>query len=334
MDNILGKALEIEPLSNITYRLLGHFVTIFMLHRPAHTRGSATGHAPELLNQCLDFAARKKFHFATPDQIVHLAQTGQAPRRPTLCFTIDDGYADEVQQLCPVFFKYSIPPTIFVLSRFVSQEDWPWDAKLAYLFSQSATQRIDCNLLGSEFHLDLSCAEARIKSRRTIVGFAKTLKATQIIQLTEQLAHHLAIELPQRAPDAYQAATWEELRHFEKQGLNVGSHGCSHFTLNSLSHQEVISELHAAKARLTQELSNPSQIFCYPSGTSRDFSPEHIKLVKDAGYLGALTANPGNTTLAQIKDAPFTILRHAFPNDFETFVRYTSWFEALRTRFA
>jgi len=332
MDKFLGKILEKESLSNVTYKLLGHYVTVFMLHRPANHNQYINGHCINLIEKCLKFSIKKGFNFATPDELILLAKNGHQPKRPTICFTIDDGYADEVESLCPLFIKYSIQPTIFVITDFIDQQDWPWDAKISYMFENVTNKVFEFTFEHDKINLDLSTPETLKKSRRAIVSYAKSLKAHKIINLMNNLAEQLAISLPSKAPDRFKPASWSDLRHLEKKGLVVGSHGRNHFTLNSIDDQQIARELNFSKKKLHENLKSSSQVFCYPSGTARDFSPHHTKLVKEAGHIGAMTAKPGNTTMTQINNSPYTIRRHALPDSYEMFVRYVSWFEALRTR--
>jgi peptidoglycan/xylan/chitin deacetylase (PgdA/CDA1 family) len=334
MSKLLTKALEITPLSNLAYNLLGHYVTILMLHRPESLDGTFNGHSPALVERCLKYVKKQNFHIATPDEIISAALNNRQPSRPTICFTIDDGYADEANQLAPVFLKFGIQPTLFVITDFVDGIDWPWDAKISYLIANAPPSNSIIKISGLDVQLNLSDHESRQIKRRSIVKLAKTMQSEELAKLITQLSLHLNLEIPKLAPPAYQPATWTELRAHEQNGLILGSHGCSHKLFNALSDQEVTFELSRAKERLKEEIVSPSNVFCYPSGTSKDFSPRHHSLVKNAGYAAALSANPGNTNFSQIRQSPFNIMRHSFPNDFETFVRYTSWLEALRTRLA
>lgn len=334
MGKILTSALESETIANLAYKILGHYITIFMLHRPSGADRSYNGHSLELVEQCVKFAIKMRYHISTPDEIVQDALKGVYPDRPTICFTIDDGFADEAQILAPIFLKNGVRPTLFVLTDFVDGLDWPWDSKISHLVLNTSTDVSSINFNNAVIPIDLSSPDNRSTSRRNLVKFAKKLASKDLLAFLNELARRFELEIPTTAPNSRQAVDWGTLRQLEKQGLIIGSHACSHRLFTSLSDEEIRDELIRSKTRLENELQQPSRVFCYPSGTAQDFSNKHFRLLEEAGYIAAFSAIPGNTTVAQIKSAPYSILRHAFPNDFETFIRYTSWFEALRTKLA
>jgi peptidoglycan/xylan/chitin deacetylase (PgdA/CDA1 family) len=152
----------------------------------------------------------------------------------------------------------------------------------------------------------------------------------------EALLAHLqatvGYEIPLAAPPEYQPVSWSQLRQAELKGLRVGCHTRSHFTLNALQDEEVSAELEHSKARLAAEMTQPSAIFCYPSGTHNDFSPRHERLVHQAGFLAAVSTLSKNTSAQAIVQAPYRIERIGMPQQLKQFVRYISWFEFLRGR--
>jgi len=70
----------------------------------------------------------------------------------------------------------------------------------------------------------------------------------------------------------------------------LGGHTRTHANLKSLDQREVIDEIRAVADLSTgrNELSSPT--FAYPFGI---YSAEHAKLVRDAGFIGAMTTDPG-----------------------------------------
>lgn len=334
MESLFSRALASDSLTFLANKLIGHYITIFMLHRPEGADHSFNGHSLSLVEECLKFTRKKKYHVSTPDKIVADALQGIYPKHPTICFTIDDGFDDEANVLAPVFLRYGIQPTLYVLTDFIDKIDWPWDSKISYLVGNTNTKRAKVQFNNMDLSINLTSADTRNHTRRSLVKFAKTLRSDELSKFLNELSSCLETEIPLMAPSNKQPASWDSLRQLEKNGLIVGSHACTHRLFSSLSNEEISRELTHSKARLEFELKQPSQVFCYPSGTAQDFSESHFSLVKNAGYSAALSAIPGNTTTTKIKLSPYNISRHAFPNDFETFVRYTSWFEALRTRLA
>jgi peptidoglycan/xylan/chitin deacetylase (PgdA/CDA1 family) len=82
----------------------------------------------------------------------------------------------------------------------------------------------------------------------------------------------------------------EEMRAWVDEGMEVGSHTCSHADLNQLSLAEARHELLQSKSDLENLLQKPVTQFCYPYG---HFSPELEALVSQAGYEAATTTHRG-----------------------------------------
>lgn len=332
VDKFLLKLLSSYLLNSCVNKLLGHYVTIYMIHRPAAKDGLYHGLSHELLEQCLIYAKKQNYHFASLDEIVNDAIHGRVPSRPTLCFTIDDGFSDQVEELVPLLLKYDAKPTIFVLTHFVDGIDWPWDSKIAYIVNNTSCCLNYLSYNGVQFPLDFSSMENKILTRRSLVKYAKYLPSQELNNFMEVIAKELAVSPPLVAPALYTPTSWERLRHYESLGLKVGSHACTHRVFSSLALDTVKEELIQAKNRLEAELNLPSQVFCFPSGTDKDFSAVHADLVRELGYMAAVSATPGNNTMTSIKQTLYTITRHTFPNTLARFARYSSWFEVIRSK--
>ena len=332
MDKFLLGLLGFNLLNNCINKLMGHYVTIYMIHRPIPIDGLYQGLAPDLLEQCLIYAKNKNYHFASLDELVSDAINGIVPNKPTLCFTIDDGFNDQVEALVPILLKYDAKPTIFVLTNFVDGKDWPWDFKLAYMINTTSCKSDSMSYKGTQFQLNLTSMQNRTITRRALVKYAKYLPNEVLDDFMVAVANELMVVPPLAAPEGYTPTSWERLRHFESLGLKIGSHACTHRVFSSLALTTVKEELIQAKNRLAVELSAPSKTFCYPSGTTKDFSSAHVDLVRELGYVAAVSASPGNNTLTSIKQNLYAITRHTFPNTLAQFARYSSWIEVLRSK--
>ena len=332
MDKIIKKAVEFKPLTAVANQLIGHYVTIFMIHRPTSKESNYHGLNPQLLDECLTYAKQNGFEFSSIDEIFTNALNGVKADRPTLCFTIDDGFDDQLNELVPILLKHNAKPTLYVLVDFIDTINWPWDYKLIYLINHTELKELKFTHNNREFNFDLSTGAQKTASRRTLVRYMKYLSQKEFFDLMAEVIQKLDVVLPDQIPEAYAPAKWSELREYEKRGLRVGSHACTHRVFNSLSLDEVRSELKRAQTRLAEELASPSNIFCYPSGTTQDYSNLHAPLLQELGYPAAVSATPGNTNYTFIKKDPYNIRRHSFPNNLDRFIRYASWFEAVRSK--
>ena len=327
----LHRLLASSGISALMNFIVGHYVTIYMIHRPQPLDGAYEGLTPEVLEQCIVYAKKAGFEFASIDEILAAAAAGLKPKRPTICFTLDDGYQDQLDQLVPILLAHNCKPTLFTIVGMIDGVDWPWDAKLSYAAWISTLAKASFQFNNTTFDLVLDHPGVRIRSRRQLTRFGKTLKPDQLHEFIQTALTALAFDPNTSIPTSYRPVSWGSLRGAEQRGLRIGSHACSHQVFTVLSDAQISAELERANRLLAQELKAPSRVFCYPSGTINDYSSHHIQLVKAQGYAGALTSTPGNTNLKQIQENPFQIKRHSFPNNFEKFVRYSSWLEYIRS---
>lgn len=312
--------------------LLGQFVTIYMMHRPKATDGAYEGTNPELLELYIKQAQKRGFHFASVEEVVSDALSGKKQRHPTLSFTLDDGYQDQLDVLVPVLLQYNCKPTIFVITDMIDTNEWPWDAKLAYGIWNTPVTQLEVQMNSAFEKIRLDTPIHRISARRQLTTYAKRLPENQLEKFLDTILPQLKIDFSS-PPREYQPASWKSLQVAEAKGLHVGSHGCSHRVFNSLTDDQIIVELDRAKHTLAEHIKNPSRIFCYPSGKITDFSNKHSTLLKNAGYIGSLSSIPGNPNYRMIQSNPFSICRHSIPNNLGTFIRYASWLEYLRSKF-
>lgn len=82
----------------------------------------------------------------------------------------------------------------------------------------------------------------------------------------------------------------EEWREWHKAGMDVGSHTQHHADLLAVAPEQARIEINASKAELEQAIGCEVRHFCYPYGR---YAPEHIEMVKQAGYATATTTHRG-----------------------------------------
>lgn len=332
MNHLLLQAMTSKYVDRWMTKLLGPFVTIYTLHRPSPANRSFHGIDEELLDRSLQFAVERGYCFASIDELVEAAVKRQELTHPTLCFTLDDGYADQLTRLVPVLLKYQAKPTLFTITDFVDRVDWPWDAKVSYITWNTRQTHFTLKSNGVSLELNCSSAGHRVNTRRTLSRHAKTLNRQALNDFLEQLQRVCDVVIPEQAPEEYAPASWKSLREYEAQGLRIGAHSRSHLVLSALSDEEILQELTYSKNRVETELTNPSRVFCYPSGTARDFSVAHPRLVEQVGFSSAITTISKPTNLHLIRNNLYQIDRIGFPETFDKFVRYSSWIEVLRNK--
>ena len=82
--------------------------------------------------------------------------------------------------------------------------------------------------------------------------------------------------------------SWDEIRMLHDQGVEIGSHSCSHQSLVKLSFDKLKHEIQSSKQRIESEICAEIQSFAYPYG---NFNPEAVAIVQNE-YAIAFTTQP------------------------------------------
>jgi peptidoglycan/xylan/chitin deacetylase (PgdA/CDA1 family) len=191
MGGIFYRALASQRITRLMNSVVGHYATIYMIHRPRPLDGAYEGVSPALLEQCILYAKSAGFEFASVDDVIEKALAKQKPARPTLCFTLDDGYQDQLDQLVPVLLKHDCKPTLFTIADMVDGVDWPWDSKISDAVWHAQQQQLNFSFRDQQFALDVSSADAKRRSRRELTRFGKRLPADQLNEYVIALVHAL-----------------------------------------------------------------------------------------------------------------------------------------------
>ncbi|CAG8998969.1 MAG: hypothetical protein CENE_00933 [Candidatus Celerinatantimonas neptuna] len=102
--------------------------------------------------------------------------------------------------------------------------------------------------------------------------------------------------------DGLISLTSDQINELLEYGIEIGSHTMTHNQLTDLTDNQANQEL-TDSYQLIKSLTNDNITFCYPRGA---YNTEHLKMVKEIGYLAAVTIQRGN---AQDLSALFNLKR-------------------------
>lgn len=97
--------------------------------------------------------------------------------------------------------------------------------------------------------------------------------------------------------------SWQELKEMKAAGMQIESHSLTHRDLGDMSPAEQAEEIVKSKEILDKALGQSTRYFCYPNGS---YNQETLKLLRQNGYLLAVTLHPG---WVKPGDEPLTLSR-------------------------
>lgn len=83
--------------------------------------------------------------------------------------------------------------------------------------------------------------------------------------------------------------TWQDVRELEDRGFTIGAHSLTHRQLSSLDESEQRQEILGSARALAARLGHRIEAFAYPFGSFADYTPLTQDLVKEAGFIFAVS---------------------------------------------
>jgi peptidoglycan/xylan/chitin deacetylase (PgdA/CDA1 family) len=220
-----------------------------------------------------------------------LANPGDA--RKFVCFTLDDGYRDNLEFAAPVFQKHSVPYTVFVTPGFVDRERTIWWETLEKLLNDVSELSFDFGN-GPE---TIFCASRD----------AKTMAFDRIATHVETASEDLAVAQIDLAAKACginamsiveaEIMTRAELGDLLNDPLaSLGAHTMTHPNLARVCVERLGEEMRQSADAISKYQGRPVTTFSYPYGGKNAVSARETQAASDQGFSVAVTTQPGVLT--------------------------------------
>jgi len=171
-------------------------------------------------------------------------------------------------------------------------------------------------------------------SQRSAISLAATRYCkkqahSRKIELIDKILGMLKVDLSEQPKGIYEPLAWAEIKEMHKHGIDFHPHTKTHPIISKVTREQKIVEIEEPRKILESHLSDRANIFCYPNGQAEDFDEETIELLKDAGYIGAVTGIEGFDNTKKNPDL-FRLSRYAIPHRLIMFKQFVSGLEAFK----
>lgn len=308
---------------------LGDFCPIFMLHRLRAGPAGGSGQSAAHIERCLAYARRHGFEpLSLPDLAHRLASRQPIPKK-SVSFTIDDGFIDHAEIGGPLFARYDIPLTCFVITGLLDGELWPWDDQVVWVLAHTPKRQFAFLMPdGEQRTVDLQHVRAEIAAN-AIRNRLKELPQDQLYAWLQDFYAAADVEVPAQAPEAFRPMSWADAQRFAAQGHVIAPHTRTHRILSQLPDEQARAEIVDSTARVNEMMQTSARVFCYPTGRLCDFSEREYPHLASAGITGAVCTEARTATPA---DPLMALPRFALPDNLEDFVQYLSFVEVLKEK--
>lgn len=227
------------------------------------------------------------------DEALLALRAGTLPRRAA-CITFDDGYPDWLTGVVPVLERRQAHATFFITTgQFAGLP--MWNERILHAVAHApaglpALELPDAALPALSFQTEAARRDAIAQLDRHL-KYQQPDERERLLQLLEQ---HAQVQ-PGQAP----IMSLADLRTLHARGFGIGSHAVTHPILARCTPQQAYAEIGGAREELEALIGAKVTAFAYPNGVpGQDFGPEHVEMVRRAGYTSAVTTYKGVATAA------------------------------------
>ena len=238
------------------------FGKVLMLHRIGPSEPNRLPCLAELnvtVEQLQRFVDEKrdKYDFISLDEVKDRIQDKSLRKRPFLCFTLDDGYRDNLTYGLPFFELNNIPFAVFLTVDFINRHpafNYPFILE-RIVTSQEEFVRWKGRILEWNYN-----------------GFEQKFLETFGESLTEKCYEDLTMR-------------WDEVSKLAQSPLcTLGAHSMTHCRLSNLNREELAYELGESKSQIETHIGNPIKYVSYPYGWTTDVNETVVEVAKEVGY--------------------------------------------------
>lgn len=233
----------------------------------------------------------------------YLIEKKSLPRRVAVV-TFDDGYKDNYTEAFPILKEYGIPATIFLTTGHIETNNVFWWNVIGYVLSNTKEKKIELGEFGT---IESPLKDCMYFSLRNTYQKFKKISEEKKKKMIELLIQESGVEVPKDLGKGLMLS-WDNIREMNEQGIEFGAHTITHPILTNVPLDQAKLEIVESKKTIEQKLGESVTSFCYPNGFSSDYNSNIIQILKDNGFLCAVTAIPqmvtANTSLFELGRIP------------------------------
>jgi len=234
---------------------------------------------------------RQQFRVLSLTELLAATDRGAVPPR-AVAVTFDDGYADTHEFAAPILQRYRIPATVYLATGLLETDRPMWNDRVGVAIRDTTSARLDgvpeCG------GLPLTTPEERRTALTRTLQALKPLPPAERDARADQLSQVLHVPLD-RGP---RMLCWRQVEEMRAGGVEFGAHTVHHPVLTAVSIEERRREIVDSKRVIEDRLQAPVRHFAYPFGRATDFDATTKRLVREAGFVSAVSMVFGTNTAA------------------------------------
>ncbi len=243
------------------------------------------------VDELLSTIRASKWDIVSLDDVQRRLEQGAGGRR-FVCFTFDDGYADNLTLALPVFRKHGAPFAVYITTGFLDRSIPGWWGALEDLILTRDVLDFPAVGDGGPTRFKTATLNEKRAAYNTLDDLGHRHGAA-FFAVLKQVLDKAGID-PQARLDR-DALSVEQARALAADSLvTIGAHTVSHARLSTLGPAEAWREISQSRATLQSALGVEVNHFAYPFGGSNSCGQREVDLAMRAGFRTAVTTRRGN----------------------------------------
>ena len=208
-----------------------------------------------------------------------------------VCFTLDDGYRDNLEFAYPIFKKHGVPAALFIATSFPDKLGLLWWIALERVIA--ATDRIVIEVEGKSRFFDCANAGAKQSVYTEIYWWLRSFSdEKEMRRVVTDLCERYGVD--PLGPCKELCMDWKEIETLAVDPLiTIGAHSVNHYMLKKWDAATAKQELVQSASVIEKAVGKKPTDFAYPVGDKTSAGARDFALASDAGYELAVTTRPG-----------------------------------------
>jgi peptidoglycan/xylan/chitin deacetylase (PgdA/CDA1 family) len=235
------------------------------------------------------------FRACALEEVIELMKKDEVPDNAVV-ITFDDGYKDNYLNAFPILKRLSLPATIFLATDCIGSGRVLWHDRVFSAFRETE----ESFLIGYGMNpkdYPLRTLEEKLFAQKEVLKFLRSLSHNERLLWIDRLIEKLKVADRKEVADLM--LTWEEVKAMQRGGISFGSHTVTHPILSRLSTEAAREEIQESKKVIEENLGVPVKTFAYPNGRKEDFTESTKIILKEMGYVCAVTTLFGTNQCGQ-----------------------------------
>jgi peptidoglycan/xylan/chitin deacetylase (PgdA/CDA1 family) len=211
--------------------------------------------------------------------------------RKFICFTLDDGYRDNLTYAYPVLRRHAVPFAIYVPTSFPDRLGELWWLALQAVIAQN--DRIGLVIGNDDQHFSCRTTREKYEVFNNVYWWLRSLPTEQALRDTmRELCRRYRIDMAAFCGEL--CMTWDELAELARDPLvTIGAHTVNHVMLKKVPDAEARAEMKMSAAVIEAALGVRPRHLAYPVGDASSAGPREFALAREVGFDTAVTTRPG-----------------------------------------